>query len=62
MGTPEFAVPTLKGLIDTHQVVGVVTQRAQGDHFPLPELVGLGHTLCGRGQRRHRCGQGGQYR
>jgi methionyl-tRNA formyltransferase len=26
MGTPEFAVPTLKGLIDAHQVVGVVTQ------------------------------------
>ena len=26
MGTPEFAVPTLEALIDTHQVVGVVTQ------------------------------------
>ena len=26
MGTPEFAVPTLKELIDAHQVVGVVTQ------------------------------------
>jgi methionyl-tRNA formyltransferase len=26
MGTPKFAVPTLKALIDAHQVVGVVTQ------------------------------------
>lgn len=26
MGTPEFAVPTLKALVEHHQVVGVVTQ------------------------------------
>lgn len=26
MGTPDFAVPTLKTLIDQHQVIGVVTQ------------------------------------
>jgi len=26
MGTPEFAVPSLRALADTHQVVGVVTQ------------------------------------
>lgn len=26
MGTPEFAVPTLQALMETHQVVGVVTQ------------------------------------
>lgn len=26
MGTPDFAVPTLKALIETHEVIGVVTQ------------------------------------
>ena len=26
MGTPDFAVPSLRALIDAHQVVGVVTQ------------------------------------
>lgn len=26
MGTPEFAVPSLKALVGEHEVVGVVTQ------------------------------------
>ena len=40
MGTPEFAVPSLKALVGEHEVVGVVTQpdrragRGQRGLFP----------------------------
>ena len=37
MGTPEFAVPCLRGLIDKHEVCGVVTQP--------DKPVGRGHNL-----------------
>ena len=43
MGTPDFAVPTLKALIDDFRVVGVVTQpdrpAGRGNKEPLPSLV-----------------------
>ena len=39
MGTPDFAVPVLKGLIDNYEVVGVVSQpdRKVGRHQELKE-------------------------
>ena len=43
MGTPDFAVPTLRALIDAYRVVGVVTQpdrpAGRGNKEPLPSPV-----------------------
>src|SRR5688500_16612440 len=43
MGTPDFAVPSLKALIDAYRVVGVVTQpdrpAGRGNQEPLPSPV-----------------------
>ena len=38
MGTPEFAVPSLRALIDEHEVVAVVTQpdRRRGGDRNMP--------------------------
>jgi methionyl-tRNA formyltransferase len=45
MGTPDFAVPALKALIDSYNVVGVVTQpdrpAGRGNKEPLPPPVKL---------------------
>lgn len=52
MGTPEFAVPTLKALIDAYRVTGVVTQpdrpAGRGNREPLPspvKQVALAHGI-----------------
>ncbi len=47
MGTPDFAVPTLKALIDsTHELVGVVTQpdrpKGRGQEIQLPPVKKIG--------------------
>ena len=40
MGTPEFAVPILKSLIENTNVIGVVTQPDQGKNIsPIKELA-----------------------
>jgi len=47
MGTPDFAVPTLRALIEHHEVIGVVTQpdrpagRGRGVQMSLGGVFGL---------------------
>lgn len=52
MGTPDFAVPTLRALIDAYHVVGVVTQpdrpAGRGNKAPLPppvKQVAIAHDI-----------------
>ncbi len=51
MGSPEFAIPSLSGLIEDHEVVGVVTQpdrpagRGRKTHQPAVKQLALHHRI-----------------